>query len=301
MRPILNRSWLQTLHHVWSPTRCMACDDYFDDPTPAALCARCAPRLYPLSGKLCERCGHPMQAQRREGLERHPGRCQACELREPVFDEAASLWRYDGVISQVLPRVKYSKDEALMAQLARYAAPALVEQLARWRGQIGQDELPLVPMPMTRWRLAWRGFNTPTLMGQAIQRQLALPATTREAGAYDAHAHDAHTHDAHTHDAHTHDAHMHDAHEAARAYPLLIGALRRRRHWRRQARLSLAQRRANVQDALVWRWPEAAPLSVCLLDDVLTTGASAEEAARALKEAGAARVFVLTLARATQT
>jgi predicted amidophosphoribosyltransferase len=38
--------------------------------------------------------------------------------------------------------------------------------------------------------------------------------------------------------------------------------------------------------------------AIVLIDDVITTGATAEECARTLKAAGAAAVFVITLARA---
>jgi len=74
------------------------------------------------------------------------------------------------------------------------------------------------------------------------------------------------------------------------------GVLRRRRATAPQAGLSNAQRRKNVTGAFAAK-KRLDGMHVLLVDDVLTTGASASACARALKRAGARRVTVLTLAR----
>ena len=75
--------------------------------------------------------------------------------------------------------------------------------------------------------------------------------------------------------------------------------VRRRRSTAAQAGLTNAGRRANVTGAFtVPRDDSVKGLRLLLIDDVFTTGASAGACARALKRAGAARVAVLTLARA---
>jgi ComF family protein len=71
--------------------------------------------------------------------------------------------------------------------------------------------------------------------------------------------------------------------------------LRRARAGPRQRGSSLAERRRNVRGAFSAR---ASPRAVCLVDDVYTTGATAAAAASALRQAGARRVEVVTLARA---
>jgi predicted amidophosphoribosyltransferase len=66
----------------------------------------------------------------------------------------------------------------------------------------------------------------------------------------------------------------------------------------RQAGLPLAGRRANVRSA--FRPERPAPRSVCLVDDVYTSGETVNAAASALRKAGATRVYAVSLARAVR-
>jgi ComF family protein len=77
-------------------------------------------------------------------------------------------------------------------------------------------------------------------------------------------------------------------------------SLTRRRHSERhRAGMDARARRETVEDAFrVTRPRLVAGHGVLLVDDVLTTGATVSACARALREAGAAEVFVLTVARA---
>ncbi len=81
--------------------------------------------------------------------------------------------------------------------------------------------------------------------------------------------------------------------------PCFPSWLRRLRNTPIQPAQSPADRRKNVRGAFAAR--SRVPVkgrTVLLVDDVLTTGATASEAARALRAAGAARVAVAVLARA---
>jgi predicted amidophosphoribosyltransferase len=71
--------------------------------------------------------------------------------------------------------------------------------------------------------------------------------------------------------------------------------LARTRPATRQRGLSLADRRCNVAGAFAPA--REAPTSVCLVDDVYTSGSTANAAASALRKAGARRVEVVTFAR----
>jgi len=81
--------------------------------------------------------------------------------------------------------------------------------------------------------------------------------------------------------------------------PLAEGLLRRRRHTKPQFTLTPTQRWQNVRQAFsIGGGQHLNQAHVLLVDDILTTGATCSEAARALKKAGAARVTVVVAARA---
>lgn len=79
--------------------------------------------------------------------------------------------------------------------------------------------------------------------------------------------------------------------------PLDTTSLERIRDTAPQARLSAAERRRNVRDAFACR-ATVAGRHVAVVDDVMTSGATLNEAARAIKRAGAAEVSVWVVARA---
>lgn len=84
----------------------------------------------------------------------------------------------------------------------------------------------------------------------------------------------------------------------ATGIPLLPDTLQRPRETPAQSGLSALQRRRNLRGAFAVRAGAALPPHVALVDDVMTTGATAQECALALRRAGVVRVDVWAIARA---
>ncbi len=73
--------------------------------------------------------------------------------------------------------------------------------------------------------------------------------------------------------------------------------LRRIRETPAQTGLAAEARGRNLRGAFEVRRPDSLPARVLLVDDVTTTGATFEEAVRALRQTGVERVYALALAR----
>lgn len=228
------------------PPRCAVCGAGMPLDTARRVCAPCLGALEPLAGMLCVVCGTPL------GVGDEDERCRRCCLAPPAFDSARAITRYragaegSNTVGSLLRRHKYGLDQSLGRALAEYldAAPALVAE--------GYDVV--IPVPLHRARLRWRGFNQAALLGAALARRLGCP--------------------------------------------LDVATLARVRPTPPQTARDHAGRARNVRRAFKVRRPaRVAGRRVLLVDDVMTTGATANECARVLRAAGARRIDVLTLAR----
>jgi len=126
------------------PPGCLACDVPLDD---AVFCARCRETLLPLEAP-CPRCATPDSATF----------CIPCAVVPPVFDEAHALFAFGGAAADALRLLKFGGRADLGERLGRLLRPTLVEVCARLSDPV------VVPVPLSRPRLARRGYNQAALI-----------------------------------------------------------------------------------------------------------------------------------------
>ena len=136
-------------------------------------------------------------------------------------------------------------------------APGFAGWLARAGADLLDERPLLAPVPLHRLRLLRRGYNQAALLARGVARRTGLP--------------------------------------------LVPDLVQRTRATASQQGLSASAREANVTATAFrvhpWHRHRLAGRRVILVDDVLTTGATASACTRVLRAAGAAAVDVLTLAR----
>jgi ComF family protein len=176
--------------------------------------------------------------------------CPLCRDSHFHFDGAVRLGSYEGLLREVILKMKHENGENLAESVGEMWAEHSGSRLRDTGAEV------IVPVPL-HWRRRWtRGYNQSEALAWALATQLQLPSKP--------------------------------------------SWLRRTRHTPQQTSQTPAQRQQNVKGAFKAR--SGARLrgkTVLLVDDVLTTGTTCSEAARALREAGAAKIMVAVLARSS--
>jgi ComF family protein len=223
------------------PPRCPACGVIVVDDD--RFCLACWQGMTFLGDPCCARCGVPLPATMAgEAL------CAPCLDRPPAFDSARAVLAYGDVARTVALKLKYGRRIGLSRLMATHMRRLLPEGAC--------EAMLIVPVPLHRWRLWWRGFNQAALVARRIGRESGI--------AVDA---------------------------------LLLRRIRRTPPLRGHG----ARARAKaVRGAFALDPARAERLrgrTVILIDDIHTSGATADACARALRKGGASSVHLLCWAR----
>lgn len=213
-----------------------------------------------MTGTLCSTCGEKLVSQRYAG-DPNP-LCDLCRRATPRFHRAVAYGPYEGALRDLLHVFKYQGVRSAAPLLGRFLGQAVTQ--AEIAGT--KDGLLVIPVPLARGKRRARGFN----QAEAIAKAFCAADSFR-------------------------------ALKGAGGIQLGGGLLVRNRETISQTGLTRPQRQANLRGAFAVKQPEKLRgRSILLVDDVMTTGATAGECARVLMKCGARKVSVATVARATR-
>jgi ComF family protein len=271
----------ESLFAVLFPSDCRICHQPLVKISRLPVCEQCLAQIHPVGGKVCAVCGERVHA-----AYALPGAggvicCPVCRRLSPPFAKAVAYGSYEGGLRELIHLLKYAGVRPAASVLGRMLAEAIAalepefSQAGFPRTKVGEPQqtkfsenpafsnsadrtIAVVPVPLHKTKRRQRGFNQAELIARAALKSSAV----------------------------------------SRRLFLLIDVLERRRETGSQIGLTAHQRRENLRGAFaVSRAEQIKGSEVLLVDDVLTTGATASECARVLLRAGATRVWVATVAR----
>jgi ComF family protein len=242
------------------PSDCRVCGGPLLRAGFAPVCDACVGGVAAQTTTLCGRCGEALDLEGVRFARQFPAEGLLCSPCRMVPPEFVRAVAY-GVYQDSLREMVHLLKYERMSAVARSLGGMLARSIETLDGQAGA-ELMVVAVPLFPAKERQRGYNQAVLLADAALAELKK---TRPAWK------------------------LRPAH----------GVIRRVRDTESQFALTPRGRRRNLKGAFAVR-DDAALVGreVLLVDDIYTTGATARECARSLRRAGAAKVWVATLARA---
>ncbi len=230
--------------------------------SPVRVCEACVAEvrsLHPAPDTVCMRCGDALGMESaRYAAAFGVHECTTCRVNPPLFARAVAFGPYDGAIREMLHALKF---EGVTRVAEHVLGPWMAEAVLQLEGQTA-EALVVLPVPLFKGRQRERGYNQAELLARSAVRRLR---TLRPGW----------------------------------KLALRTDVLLRVKDTKAMFELRPDQRRRNLVGAFRVAQEDAVRgREVLLVDDILTTGATATQCTKVLLQAGASRVWIATVSRA---
>ncbi|MHB8903577.1 MAG: ComF family protein [Patescibacteria group bacterium] len=192
-------------------------------------------------GWLCEKCFRQLKFNNKK----YP-------LKAPNLDEIFIAGDYDDkILSDLIKKLKFNFIDNIALILGRFLN-LFWSGIIFSRPELKNKEILLIPLPLSKKRENWRGFNQAELIARSFNNE----------------------------------------------YNYLMSLdLKKIKNTKAQSDLNENERAKNIKDCFVWNGKNLKDKIIILIDDVVTTGATLNEAAGVLKKAGAQKIYGLVVAK----
>jgi len=246
-----------TLFFTLFPADCRICGSPLLRVSRLPVCASCLTAVRPLQGAYCAVCGEGLNIPMRLDAGGGSNDDVRCLLCQRIDPPFERAVAYGSYEGELRDLIHLLKFQQVRPA-AKILGRMLAETMARLEQVMPVGKIAVVPVPLYAGKRAQRGFNQAEMITRAALKRISRPER----------------------------------------FALCAGVLLRRRETGSQIGLTRHQRRQNLRGAFAAKdGTQIQKRDVLLIDDVLTTGTTASECARVLLRAGAARVWVATVAR----
>jgi len=155
---------IRALVDILFPPLCHLCKTFIADAGDIHLCPGCREKIIPLGSPLCPVCGVPFAVE--NGIDHL---CGPCRAHPPAYTAARAAVIFSGPVQELIHRFKYGHKVHLCRPLGLLTA----RQLAGFAAEAAADLV--MPVPLHKKRLRWRGYNQAALLAGSLAKQWRLP------------------------------------------------------------------------------------------------------------------------------
>jgi ComF family protein len=151
---------LASLANYILPYRCSSCSQLIDKEQ--GMCAPCFSKLNFITSPYCSCCGFPF-----EFFIEGQNLCGRCVAKQPNYDLARSLFKFDLESKKLIHAFKYNDRTAHSKMFAKLI-------IARYKQEIEEVDL-VIPVPMHRIKRIFRQYNPAQILAKDIADSLKIP------------------------------------------------------------------------------------------------------------------------------